>query len=241
MENLLKYADLQCVTKNKYGGGGLGSNAVGSNQSRSWTDEGCRIYRNPNVTGSLNGSGVGNWGGWRIAFTTTNTPKSVLVKGHTYLFFCNVRGKSDSQGTNCGWAFNWGWDGDSALIPRPTTLYKDMNIPIGNDINKTLSWAFKIEDDIDKVCEKAFTSGWVVGNTYQSYKHLHVGYQYTTTGSVGTDVYLSNFNMYDITDYASKISFNKNGVVDALTINCLVDAFSMNKYGLLSADDIIED
>lgn len=242
MTNLLRYADLQRVVKNTtYQNGGLGASSVGGNQSRSWTDNGCRIYRTPNITGVHNGSGTANWGGWRISFTTTDTPKSVLIKGHTYLFFCNVKGKSDSEGTNCGWAFNWGWDGDSALVPKPTSLYKDITIPKGNDIDKTLSWVFKIEDDIDKVCANAFTSGWVVGNTYQSYKYLHVGYNYTDTGDVGTDVYLSNFALYDITDVSTKIEYNKNGTINALTVNCLVDELSTGAYGLNRFNDVIED
>ena len=58
-----------------------------------------------------------------------------------------------------------------------------------------------------------------MGNTYLSYNHFGVGFDYRSTGALGTDLYIRNFQMYDITDdivkgigLESKGSFNTDNI-----------------------------
>jgi hypothetical protein len=59
----------------------------------------------------------------------------------------------------------------------------------------------------------------VVGNTYISYKEFKFGYSYTSTGSLGTDIYIKNLTMHDITnDIDNNINITKTGIVNVSNI-----------------------
>ena len=69
-------------------------------------------------------------------------------------------------------------------------------------------YIFTINDAIIKTSNDA-RAGYDGSSNYLSYRHFCLNWTYANTGTLGTDIYLTNFRMYDITSYMAK--FNKNG------------------------------
>jgi len=89
-----------------------------------------------------------------------------------------------------------GWSG-GGVQPSPTTIVNE-GIPADFNGEKDCFYIFKITDAISKPCTTTY-SAYVAGTTYLSYRHLTFGWGYTSTGTLGTDLYLTNFRLYDIT------------------------------------------
>jgi hypothetical protein len=52
----------------------------------------------------------------------------------------------------------------------------------------------------------------VAGNTYLSYAGFKFGFPYESTGEMGTDLYITNIRMYDITDNPN-FDITKEGII----------------------------
>lgn len=207
MENLLHNTEVARINK-----------AFNNGLSRYWqdncqstlTDDGYRIYRPANLTVANNGNTM--WGGLVIhPYQCFN-----LQKGHTYIISFHVKGKSSNAASDSlGFHNQVGWDG-GGLEPKPSNV--EYYNPVGTDFNGEgdFWYKFTINDDVYKVCTTSYSS-FVAGNTYLSYNGFKFGFGYTSTGSMGTDLYITNIRMYDITDDPS-FEIPKNGVIEGQLI-----------------------
>lgn len=179
------------------------------------TDKGFRVYRPPNHNGNTSGSGGSNdvWGGLRIQ--PLNIDPNLLVKGRTYIVMLDVSGKTSNAITSIGWTNNMGWGG-GGLNPAPTDVSQDV-LPANFEGSKTCWYKFTVADDIYKVCTSAYSS-FKQGETYPSYRDFQFGWGYANTGALGTDIYITNIRMYDITENPT-ITPNKNGILQMGALN----------------------
>ena len=150
------------------------------------------------------------YGGLRLRNTDN---RFGLMKGHTYVILFNITGKSTNAPAEVGWTNNHGWGG-GGLMPNPSNI--EANIPSAN-FNQSTAFPFyykwTIPDDIYKVCTTAYSS-FVKGTTYLSYRDFIFSFGYADTGSLGTDLYISNFRLYDITNKPD-FSIEKDGIINA--------------------------
>ena len=154
-----------------------------------------RIYRTPNHDGrSQEGSGWDNWGGMRL--TPLSIDPNLLQKGHSYILKWHVKGQTcdsiDPYFTN-----QMGWGG-GGLDPNPSNVEKTY-LPAGFIGEKDCYYKFTINDDVYKVCTRSY-SGFVQGETYPSYRDFAFGASYSITNDLGTDLYITNIRLYDITN-----------------------------------------
>ena len=194
-----------------------------SNCRVSLTEDGLRIYRPPNLTVANDGNTM--WGGLRLSPYNQNN-RDVLIKGHTYIIKFHVKGKSSNAVTSIGWTNNMGWGG-GGLNPSPSNV-KYVYPPASFNGEMDCFYQFTINDAVYKVCTSSYSS-FVAGNTYLSYRHFMVGFGYQSTLEMGTDMYITNLRMYDITNGLQTTHFNKNGIVDS---NMIIE----NKSGQLHRD-----
>lgn len=190
------------------------SNYTQSNCQVTLTDKGLRIYRPPNLTQASNGNTM--WGGMRLVNCTTTSINHTynstdnffgLVKDHTYLIRFHVSGQSSNTFATFQWLNQMGWSG-GGLTPAPSNVVSH-GIPANFNGEEECYYQFTITDDIAKTCTTTYSYA-TAGNTYLSYTHFGVGFAYTSTGALGTDIYITNLRMYDITNIKN-ISINKIG------------------------------
>lgn len=187
-----------------------------SNCQVTLTDNGYRIYRPPNLTVSANGNTM--WGGLKLVNSSGSELHEYdsavdnffnLVKGHTYIIRFHVSGKSSNSpsGGQWGWTNQMGWGGHG-LAPTPSNVSSHI---IGANFNgeDECFYKFTINDDIVKTCTSSYSYA-TEGKQYLSYNHFGFGFGYTDTGTMGTDIYITNLRMYDITN-GEKTSVNKVG------------------------------
>ena len=179
------------------------------------TDNGYRIYRPPNYNPTDNGNTM--WGGLKLVNQTSDTVSPYnaardnpwgLQKTHTYLLAFYAKGQSNNS-TSFGFTNNMGW-GVGGVSPNPTVLINS-GIPTNFQGEKDCFCIFTINDNIIKTSNDA-RAGYDGSSQYLSYRHFTFGWGYTNTGTLGTDVYLTNFRLYDITNIVGKIK--KNGQAD---------------------------
>lgn len=200
-----------------------------SNCSVTLTTKGYRIYRPPNINPTDNGNTM--WGGLKLQIVEK------LLKGRTYIILFDVTGKSNNNATSWGFSNNMGWSG-GGLYPNPSDV-TSCNIGTNFLGSKTCWYKFTINDDVYKKCTASYSS-FVAGNTYPSYRDFMFGFDYQATGSNGTDLYLSNFRLYDITGSTINPRFTKNGLVD---ISDMVEGYStmgIGKPGFIKTREFIE-
>ena len=175
----------------------------------SLTDKGYRIYRPPNYDGRVNTSGGNHntWGGLVIQPLTIDS--NLLVKHRTYIILFDVEGQSSLSQETFGWTNNMGWGG-GGLSPNPSEISGE-GIPNNFKGKKTCWYKFTITDDIYKKCTAAY-AGFIAGNIYPSYRDFGFGFGYNQTGTLGTDLYITNIRMYDITNNPI-VTPNKNGIL----------------------------
>ena len=180
-----------------------------SNCQVTLTDQGYHIYRPPNLTTANDGNTM--WGGLKLVNQKTDTIAAYdsnrdnnwgLQKGHTYFAAFHAKGKS-SNSTSWGWANNMGWSGGG--VNASPTIITNIGIPSDFQGEKDCIFIFTINDDIAKNCTSAYSS-YVANTTYLSYRHLTFGWGYSSTGTLGTDLYLTDLRLYDITNYMAKIT-----------------------------------
>lgn len=175
-------------------------------------DNAVRIYRPPNLTPSADGNTM--WGG--LAIQNLNNELN-LQKGHSYVLAMTISGQSSNVG-EISFHNLLGWDGHG-LTPAPTEIYTK-KLPTdfqGENVDVWRAWT--INDDVYKVCTSSY-SGFVEGNTYISYRTLAYKYQYWSTGTLGTDIYIRNIRLFDITD---------------------LDLRNITKAGIANFTDFVED
>ena len=205
-----------------------------SNCSCTLTDDGYRIYRTPNVNPTDNGSTM--WGG--LVIKPFNIASNILQKSHRYVIMFHVKGKSSNSVVDVYWSNNVGWGG-GGLDPRPVINRNTMNLPANFNRETDVVYDFTINDDIYKVCTSSYSS-FVAGNTYLSYNGFKFGFQYTNTGAWGTDLYITNIRMYDITNYTSSVNLAKSGMLCVSALNEIDGTARINKYSEALSGGFIE-
>lgn len=208
MENLLFKTEEARI--NKSFGNGL-SNYTQAHCQVTLTDDGYRIYRTPNKTVAADGHVM--WGG--LVLNPMQAGTYTFIDGHTYVIAFHVKGKSSESAYDFGWRNLVGWEG-GGLNPTPSNV--EYYNPVTNNFNGEGDFWYKwtLNDGVYKVCTSSYAS-YVAGNTYLSYAGFKFGWQYTSTGSMGTDLYITNIRMYDITDNPS-FEIPKNGVIEGQLI-----------------------
>lgn len=206
------------------------------------TEQGYHIYRPPNLTTANDGNTM--WGGLLINNQTTRTIASYdasrdnvwnLQKNHTYMFAFHAKGQS-SNSPSLVVESNMGWDRIAGVGPNPTYLASN-TIPVDFNGEQDCYIIFKIEDDVVKVATEN-KSSYVQGNSYLSYRELCLNYGYTATGTLGTDLYLTDFRLYDITNHMAE--FTKMGQAKFYDFVEQMNKCKIRKNSELLATEFIE-
>lgn len=205
------------------------------------TDEGYHIYRPPNLTTSANGNTM--YGGLKLVNQTTDTVSAYnstrdnhwgLQQGHTYIVSLHAKGQS-SNAASWGLNNNMGWGG-GGVSPSPTVIVNN-GIPANFEGEKDCFYIFTINDSITKTCTTAYSS-YVANTTYLSYRHVTLNWSYSSTGTLGTDLYFTNFRLYDITEYVAQ--FTKQGNANFYSLIEQLDECKIRKNSELLSANLIE-
>ena len=191
-----------------------------SNCSCTLTDKGYRIYRPPNKNPSNDGNTM--WGGFVLK--PFNIDSNFLQKGHTYVLKFHISGQS-SNSAEFYWTNQVGWGG-GGLEPKPSNV-SSSSIPSNFNGEYDFVYRWTINDDVRKVCTSSY-SGFVAGTEYVSYRDFKWGFNYTNTGALGTDVYITDLRMYDITN-ASDTEIKKSGILETGSFEEINGNFKMAK------------
>lgn len=203
-----------------------------SNCQITLTDEGYHWYRPPNLNQTDNGNTM--YGGFCLRF---NEPP--FVKGNTYIIAFDVKGK-DSVKPSFYWSNQAGWGG-GGLNPSPSNV-ESKTFEAGYNSNEWMTSYYKwtINDDIYKTCTTAYSS-FVAGKVYPSYRDFMFYHGYGSTGSLGTDLYINNLRMYDITNFKN-IELTKTGILNTIELyeNISFRDLQFHLSGEISANNFIE-
>ena len=182
-----------------------------SNCQVTLTDKGYRIYRPPNTNYSSSDSSTRTmWGGFLIQPFTADS--NFLIKGHTYIVLLHVSGQSTNAMTSVYWSNNAGWSGGSYGLTTEISNATLVTTPANFKGEFEFTYKFTVTGDIWKTCTKSYSS-FVAGTSYNCYRDLKVGFDYWSTGELGTDLYITNLRCYDITEPTNVISVQKSGIV----------------------------
>ena len=204
------------------------------------TDDGYHIYRTPNAAPSTSGNTM--WGGFILR--PFNIRADIFEKGHTYVFLFNVRGISYGAATDVYWSFNAG-NGVAAtgLAPNPSNVqyFNPVSANFNTDKWQTFYYKWEIQDDVYKVNQYNGPSGFVSGNTYPSYRDFKFGWAYKDTGPEGTDIYIKNLRLYDITNMRN-MDITKTGIAEyvAMIETSGQNITSVFRFGEIRADNFYE-
>lgn len=221
-------------------GEGLGAYTQ-SNCQVTCDSNGYRIYRPPNLTVANNGNTM--WGGLRVRNSTNGSVHTYnastdnifgLIKNHTYIFIISVKGQS-SNSASMGITNNMGWGG-GGLSPSPSNVSANS---LGTNFQgeKEIFYKFTITDDIVKTCTSAYSS-FVKDSQYLSYMDFTFNFVYASTGTLGTDLYISNICLYDITNV--NIKLNKDGILDISSLLENRNAAKIYQSGIIESTEFIE-
>jgi len=177
-----------------------------SNCQVSLTDDGYHIYRPPNKNPTNDGNTM--WGGFVMRFY-----EPPFIKGHRYVVQFETKGQTSNKPSDIYWTNLAGWGG-GGLQPTPTdVVIKNIDANFNSQEWTIISYTWTINDDVYKTCTSSYSS-FVQGTVYPSYRDFKWGFGYTDTGTLGTDLYIKNVRMYDLTT-ASQIDIKKTGVIEA--------------------------
>ncbi len=161
------------------------------------------------------------WGGMKIINATTSSISHTydpaidnyfnLIQGHTYIILFHVSGQSTNTFVNFGWTNQMGYSG-RGLMPTPTNVLYH-RIPTDFQGEEDCFYKFTLSDTISKVCTTTYSYA-TAGQSYLSYTHFQVGFEYQDTGALGTDLYITNLRMYDITNNDKNFSILKSGIIE---------------------------
>ena len=191
-----------------------------SNCSCTLTNKGYRIYRPPNKNPSNDGNTM--WGGFVLK--PFNIDSNFLQKGHTYVLKFHISGQS-SNSAEFHWSNQVGWGG-GGLSPNPSNV-SSSSIPSNFNGEYDFVYKWTINDDVRKVCTSSY-SGFVAGTEYVSYRDFKWGFNYTNTGALGTDIYITDLRMYDITN-ADDTEIKKSGILETGSFEEINGNFRMTK------------
>ena len=234
MKNILQVAEYNRLLKTF--GDGLTYYSQ-ENCQISLTDRGYRIYRPANIE-SYWGYNHTTWGGLNIK--PFDCDSNALIQGHSYCLMFDVEGQTSCSNSDTYWTGQIGWGG-GGIEPTPTTISSNMILENNFNGKRQLHWAFTINDSIYKVCTENWDGGHVVGASYLSYRDFKWGFTYQNTGPLGTDLYISNIRLYDITNIPKQMLL-KNGILNSGVITALCDSseLSLQKYGETRVSELIE-
>ena len=206
--NIIQEANLQLINK-KWGPPLWYYNQA--NCQCTLTDNGYRIYRPPNITyNSSDNTTRTMWGGFILQF-----PNPPLIEGHSYEIIFDITGKTTQIPSSVYWNNNAGWGGGSYGLSTDITDVSIKNIPA--NFNSTewvpVSYRWKVNGPIYKTCTTSYSS-FVAGTTYSVWRDFKYGFDYQNTGALGTDLYIKNLRMYDLT-IAKQIDITKHGIINA--------------------------
>ena len=218
---------IQTALENKTFGNGL-DYCPQPNCINTLTNNGFRIYRPANLLYSEAGSTM--WGGLVLTI-----PEGTFIAGRKYKLKLQYKGKS-TNGTQIFGAYMVGWSGYGALgtFTGMTKIKTTDNITTSGF--NTESWhdiEITLEPTIANMYKAAVKTEHVkddsiTGKMYYLLNQFKIGFGYADTGALGTDMYLKNFRLYDITDESGEISivdnkgvshvdkFSEMGVTDGL-------------------------
>ena len=207
-----------------------------SNCQVTLTDDGYRIYRPPNKNPTNDGNTM--WGG--LIINPFSADSNAMVKSHRYVIKFEVKGQSSNAASSTYWSNNAGWGG-GGLSPTPTDVVQSNPVTANfqSSVWVPFQYSFTINDDIYKVCTSSYSS-FVAGETYLSYRDFKFGYDYWDTGSLGTDIYLRDFKLYDITSSTNLVTVLKPGVWKA---GCFIENtgnISIKRDGDLYSNNLYE-
>ena len=160
----------------------------------SLTNQGFRIFRPSGLTVATNGYTM--FGG--LVLHPFELDSNILQEEHTYVIMFDVRGYTSNVPV-CYWSNNIGWEAPE-LTPILTGAITNNAIEKEfSSINYvTYRYEFTVNDSIYKKCEKSYQN-FVEGEYYLSYRDFFFGFTYKSTGSKGTELYIRNIRMYDVT------------------------------------------
>lgn len=253
MENLLSLANYNIATKKSFDGYLQASSAKQSNYEANYpnptvagvgayaqaslkvtlTDQGVHIYSPPNHDGRASSSGGANdtWGG--ICFSPMKTQKC-LIEGHRYIILWHCIGQTSTALTDTTWTNQIGWGQSPDAAP---TVNRRCVPAEGFQGSMECCYDFTINDTVFKTTGSTVHSGFEANTSYLAYAGFKIGFGYRQTGELGTDLYLSNFRMYDITN-ATSANFTKTGDLKVAGIVELPDT-SFSNAQILSSGDLI--
>ena len=160
----------------------------------SLTNQGFRISRPSGLTVATNGYTM--FGG--LVLHPFELDSNILQEGHAYVIMFDVRGYTSNVPV-CYWSNNIGWEAPE-LTPILTGAIT--NNAIGKNFSSinyvTYRYEFTVNDSIYKKCEKSYQN-FIEGEYYLSYRDFFFGFTYKSTGSQGTELYIRNIRMYDVT------------------------------------------
>ena len=160
----------------------------------SLTNQGFRISRPSGLTVATNGYTM--FGG--LVLHPFELDSNILQEGHTYVIMFDVRGYTSNVPV-CYWSNNIGWEAPE-LTPILTGAIT--NNAISKEFSSinyvTYRYEFTVNDSIYKKCENIYQN-FVEGEYYLSYRDFFFGFTYKSTGSQGTELYIRNIRMYDVT------------------------------------------
>lgn len=229
-----KLFDINNLIENKTWVTGIGYHGQ-ANCTITLTDDGARIYRPPNIT--HDSSTMHNmWGGLKIAPLLYDS--NIMEQGHRYIILYDVKGQTSNVQATSGWTNNMGWGG-GGLQPVPTDVeYSLIPANFQSDDYKTFWYAFTVNDALIKTCTTSYSS-FVAGTDYISYRDFQIGWGYTNTGTLGTDIYIRNFRMYDITN-TTPVKVCDNGCFKFSAFNEVDNNVKIRACGEMDALDFVE-
>lgn len=160
----------------------------------SLTNQGFKISRPGGLTVATNGYTM--FGG--LVLHPFELDSNILEEGHSYVIMLDVRGCTSNVPV-CYWSNNVGWEAPE-LSPILTGVVTNNAIKKEfSSINYvTYRYEFTVNDSLYKKCEKSYQN-FVEGEYYLSYRDFFFGFTYKSTGPQGTELYIRNIRMYDVT------------------------------------------
>ncbi len=173
------------------------------------TDQGYRIYRDPNLTQSANGNVM--WGGFLVK--PFQIDENFLIKNHKYIILVHIKGQSSNSIASVYWSNQAGNGGASHGLSSQYTTHKLYKFSSQFKGQFNFVWEFTITGDIWKTCTSSYSS-FVEGTSYNCYRDLIIGFGYTNTGTLGTDIYLTDLRCYDITNINEEVRCKRNNIFE---------------------------
>jgi len=203
-----------------------------ANLNVTMTSQGIRIYSEPNDPYS----NYNQWGGICISPMAIS---DCLFKGHRYRLSWHASGQSSRAMNEVYFSSQVGW-GTGATNPS-TTSNKLVTTPSNFNGEMDCFWDFTINDDIFKVCtDNGGNTSFTVGETYLSYAGLKMGFGYEDTGTLGTDLYITNIQLHDLTN-GDVYKVEKNGIVKTTeAVSGRRDSARLHSDGVIDVADIVE-